>query len=149
MSLVTPNCDAHTVSCSFFDNTCFPYYAHRLRSTDLLRSCRKREKKSPDVKQLLSNAEQHPFSVNQGSWQCAGAGLGPLGSPRQGSFACVCVFSFLGHSHGCSLFLWSLGWLQAPRAAPLCCPGMGRQGAAMCHPVRLVSVGCCTGRVEG
>lgn len=40
------------------------------------------------MKGLLSNAEQHPFSVEQGDWQHAGAGLGPLGSLKQGHF-CV------------------------------------------------------------
>lgn len=75
------------------------------------------------MKGLLSNAEQHPFSVEQGDWQHAGAGLGPLGSLKQGHF-CVhlgflsCgVFFFVffspipGSSRVLPIPLWSLGWL--------------------------------------
>lgn len=117
------------------------------------------------MKGVLSNAEQHPFSVEQGDWQHAGAGLGPLGSLKQGHF-CVhlgfwggcCGFFFFFPSleaHGCSLSLCGL-WggcehtgLLLSAAGTRNCSGMGKAQGAVCHPAGLVSVCFCTGRVEG
>lgn len=113
------------------------------------------------MKGLLSNAEQHPFSVEQGDWQHAGAGLGPLGSLKQGHFCVhlgffggVGVF-FFSPLPGSSLSLCGL-WggcehteLLLSAAGTRNGSGMGKAQGAVCHPAGLVSVCFCTGRVEG
>lgn len=99
---------------------------------------RKREKKSPDLKQLLLNAEQHLFSVEQGDLQHAGAGIGPLGSPKWGYL----IFSSLA-THGtcrdgCSLSLWGDCDTQGCSSRHLELHRDGEAQGTLCHPVGLV-----------
>lgn len=71
------------------------------------------------MKRFLSNAEQHPLVGEQGDRQRAGAGLGPLGSPKEGDFeGHLTVVGFFPPwtltvvaETGAAVPLWSLGWM--------------------------------------